>query len=75
MRHSQSEKLEIIRVVEDSSLGVKGTLRELDINRSTFYEWYRRWSSPVFVDTGLGSVGRDLQLECHRAQVVFPRFR
>jgi transposase InsO family protein len=43
MRHSQSEKLEIIRVVEDSALGIKRTLRELDINRSTFYEWYRRY--------------------------------
>jgi putative transposase len=43
MRHSQSEKLEIIRVVEDSSLGVKRTLRELDINRSTFYDWYNRY--------------------------------
>jgi transposase-like protein len=43
MRHSQSEKLEIIRVVEDSALGVKQTLRELDVNRSTFYEWYRRY--------------------------------
>jgi len=43
MRHSPSEKLEIIRVVEDSALGVKPTLRELDINRSTFYEWYRRY--------------------------------
>jgi transposase InsO family protein/transposase-like protein len=43
MRHSQSEKLEIIRVVEDSSLGVKRTLQELDINRSTFYAWYERY--------------------------------
>jgi putative transposase len=43
MRHSSSEKLEIIRVVEDSPLGVKRTLRELDVNRSTFYEWYRRY--------------------------------
>jgi len=42
-RPSPSEKLEIIRVVEDSSLGVKRTLRELDINRSTFYAWYRRY--------------------------------
>ena len=45
MRHSQSEKLEIIRVVEDSSLGIKRTLRELDINRSTFYAWYRRYQN------------------------------
>jgi transposase InsO family protein len=43
MRHSPSEKREIIRVVEDSALGVKRTLRELDINRSTFYAWYRRY--------------------------------
>jgi len=44
MRHSQSEKMEIIRTVENSSLGVKRTLAELDINRSTFYDWYRRYS-------------------------------
>jgi RNA-directed DNA polymerase len=43
MRHSQSEKLEIIRVVENSVLGVKRTLKELGINRSTFYTWYRRY--------------------------------
>jgi len=43
MRHSQSEKMEIIRIVEDSRLGVKRTLQELDINRSTFYDWYRRY--------------------------------
>ncbi len=44
MRHSQSEKMEIIRIVEGSSLGVKRTLAELDINRSTFYGWYRRYA-------------------------------
>jgi transposase InsO family protein len=43
MRHSPSEKLEIIRVVEDSAIGVKQTLRELDVNRSTFYGWYDRY--------------------------------
>lgn len=43
MRHSPSEKLEIIRVVEESSLGVKRTLQELDVNRSTFYAWYERY--------------------------------
>lgn len=43
MRHSQSEKLEIIRIVEESSLGVKRTLQELEINRSTFYAWYDRY--------------------------------
>lgn len=43
MRHSKSEKLEIIRVVEDSAIGVKQTLQELDIDRSTFYGWYDRY--------------------------------
>ena len=43
MRHNQSEKQEIIRVVEGSTLGIKRTLRELEIKRSTFYGWYRRY--------------------------------
>ena len=43
MRRSTSEKLEIIRLVENSDLGVKRTLEELGINRSTFYEWYRNY--------------------------------
>jgi putative transposase len=43
MRCSQGEKLEVIRVVEDSQLGVRRTLEELNINRSTFYLWYQRY--------------------------------
>ena len=43
MRYSKAEKLEIIRLVEDSRLSVKQTLEELNINRSTFYTWYRRY--------------------------------
>jgi putative transposase len=43
MRYSQSEKMEIIRLVEQSPLSVKQTLAELNINRSTFYKWYRRY--------------------------------
>jgi transposase InsO family protein len=43
MRRSASEKLEIIRIVEGSELGVKRTLKELGVNRSTFYEWYRNY--------------------------------
>jgi putative transposase len=42
-RCSASEKLEIIRLVEGSSLPVKQTLAELDIPRSTFYRWYARY--------------------------------
>jgi transposase InsO family protein len=43
MRYSQSEKMEVIRLVESSPLSIKQTLAELDINRSTFYDWYRRY--------------------------------
>jgi len=43
MRHSQSEKMEIIKLVENSDLSVTKTLAELGINRSTFYAWYQRY--------------------------------
>jgi len=43
MRYSQAEKMEIIRLVEESALPVKQTLEELDIGRSTFYDWYQRY--------------------------------
>ena len=43
MRYSPGEKLEIIRLVEESELPVKQTLAQIDINRSTFYTWYRRY--------------------------------
>lgn len=42
-RYSQAEKLEIIRLVEESELSVKQTLQELDVPRNTFYDWYRRY--------------------------------
>ena len=43
MRYRQSEKMEIIRIVEGSPLSIKRTLMELNINRSTFYKWYRKY--------------------------------
>lgn len=43
MRHSQSEKMEIIRIVEQSGIGVVRTLKELGIPSSTFYKWYHRY--------------------------------
>ena len=48
MRRSASEKMEIIRIVQDSELGVKRTLEELGVSRSTFYEWYGRYLSEGF---------------------------
>ena len=43
MRYSPSEKMEVIRTVEASGLPTKRTLAELDISRSTFYNWYRKY--------------------------------
>lgn len=40
MRYLPSEKLEIIKLVEQSHLSAKQTLEKLDIPRSTFYRWY-----------------------------------
>jgi transposase len=42
MRYAAAEKLEIIRLVEQSSLSVRRTLAQLGIPRSTFYCWYDR---------------------------------
>jgi transposase-like protein len=43
MRTRQAEKMEIIRLVEESDLPVKLVLEQLDVPRSTFYDWYRRY--------------------------------
>src|SRR5208282_1374654 len=43
MRYPAAEKLEIIRLVEQSSLPVRRTLVQLGIPRSTFYCWYDRY--------------------------------
>ncbi|WP_430817916.1 IS3 family transposase [Carboxylicivirga sp. RSCT41] len=48
MRRSASEKMEIIRIVQDSELGVKRTLEELGVSRSSFYEWYNRYLTDGF---------------------------
>ena len=42
MRYPASEKLEIIRIVEQSHLPAKRTLDQLGIARRTFYRWYDR---------------------------------
>jgi len=44
MKYSQSEKMEIIRMVEESSLSVRKTLDKIGIHRSTFYFWYARYA-------------------------------
>ena len=39
--YSASEKLAIIRLVEDSELSIRRTLVEINVSRSSFYRWYR----------------------------------
>jgi len=43
MRYVASEKLEIIRLVEESHLSARQTLAKLGIPRTTFYRWYDRY--------------------------------
>jgi transposase InsO family protein len=48
MRISQSEKMEIIRMVERSEVGATRTLREFGIRKSSFYNWYKRYRENGF---------------------------
>jgi transposase InsO family protein len=43
MRYPAPEKLEIIRIVEQSHLPAKQTLDKLGVARRTFYRWYDRY--------------------------------
>ncbi len=43
MRLTAADKREVIRLVEESDLPVRRTLRELQVSRTTFYRWYRRY--------------------------------
>jgi len=43
MRYSASEKAEIIVLVEQSNLPIRQTLQRLDITKSTFYNWLKRF--------------------------------
>jgi transposase-like protein len=43
MRYSASDKIEIIRLVEQSHLPARRTLEKLGIPRSSFYRWYDQY--------------------------------
>lgn len=43
MRYPASEKLEIIRIIEQSHLPAKRTLDKLGIPKTTFYRWYEHY--------------------------------
>jgi putative transposase len=53
MHYSQREKYEIIQLVEQSDLGVNRTLRELKVNKTTFYNWYN-----AYVEMGFDGLAR-----------------
>ena len=42
-RRTPEEKLEIIHLVEHSSLSIRRTIEELGVARSTFYRWYQQY--------------------------------
>ena len=43
MRYPASEKLEIIRIVEQSHLPARKTLEQIGVPRTIFYRWYDRY--------------------------------
>ena len=43
MRYPATEKLEIIKLVEQSHLPTKQTLDRLGVPRTTFYRWYDKY--------------------------------
>jgi transposase InsO family protein len=58
MRYPASEKLEIIRLVENSHQPVKRTLDQIGVSRPTFYRWYdlyRRFGEAALEDRRGGS--------------------
>ena len=45
MRYPASEKIEIIRIVEQSSLSARRTLDQIGLPRATFYRWYDQYQT------------------------------
>jgi putative transposase len=65
MRYPASEKLEIIRIVEQSHLPAKRTLDQLGIARRTFYRWYDRYLEGAG-GAGGSAIGAEPGVEPHR---------
>jgi transposase InsO family protein len=59
MRFNQQEKYEIIRIVEDSEIGPIRTLKELGINKSTFYNWYGQYKQGGYDALGIANKNRN----------------
>jgi putative transposase len=45
MRYPASEKIEIIRIVEQSHLPARKTLEQIGVPRTTFYRWYEQYQT------------------------------
>jgi putative transposase len=45
MRYAAAEKLEIIRLVEQSHLPARRTLEQIGVPRATFDRWYDRYTT------------------------------
>lgn len=56
MRLTAAEKYEVIQTVTTSEIGVKRTLENFGIARSTFYKWYQQYLENGYA--GLKSAGR-----------------
>ena len=59
MMRTASEKLAIIRLVEDSELSVRRTLDEIKVSRTSFYRWYAAYEKGGL--DGLANQGREPQ--------------
>lgn len=74
MRFTQSEKHEIIKLVEGSSIGVNRTLKEIGLHKRTFYNWYAKYRQGGF-DALAPKRNRERRIwnkipEAEKAQVV-----
>ena len=67
MRYPASEKLEIIRLVEQSALPVRRTLEQIGILKSTFYAWYA-----ALPDRRPGGFGRPSAKAAYVSGTAFP---
>ena len=45
MRYPAAEKIEIIRIVEQSSRSARQTLEQVGVPRATFYRWYDQYQT------------------------------
>jgi transposase InsO family protein len=58
MRFSQQEKFEIIRLVTGSDLSANRTIKELGLQKRTFYNWYAQYLEDGFDGLASKSIGR-----------------